>query len=358
MWVIYPSKSTLILQKTILYHKMTKGLLTEGFRKTFELRTVARFAITFVILSMVISSPVFMLVNPAQVSAASVNDNSKRIDSSGYHSTPSIPGPFASPLSSPTPMVPAATNQGSGDFTTQAALSGVWTRQTNNIVGSQSYYDVVFVTSTTGTIKFIDITFPPGIVIGAPINLAEREGIGAGSAEKTSATQIRYTVTSAVSVAEGTKIRLEFFNIVNPTAPSTGYKVTVTTRNAAGTVIDGPTTSNGFSIKQMSTSQIADGAVTTGKIASDAITPSASSLYAGLVSVPPSDTASGTALCPSDRRVIGGVFSVSPASAPFLREVHGQIDVINNGYETTMYNDDPVNPHTFSPGVNCMHPMP
>ena len=224
---------------------------------------------------MIISSPILVLVNPTQVSAASINENSNRIDSSGYHSTPSIPAATAadSPLSSPTPMVPAATNQGNnGDFTTQAALSGLWARQTNNIVGSQSYYDVVFVTSTTGTIKFIDITFPAGTVIGASINLAEREGIGAGSAVKTSDTVIRYTVTSAVSVPAGTKIRLEFFNIVNPTAPSTGYKVTVTTRNAAGTPIDGPTLSNSLNIKQIGTSQIADGAVTTTKIADGAIT--------------------------------------------------------------------------------------
>ena len=145
---------------------------------------VTRIIITLIIAAIVVSSPIFMIGNPTQVSAATVNDNSNRIDSSGYHSTPSIPVAAAnSPLSSPTPMVPAATNQGNnGDFTTQAALSGVWARQTNNIVGAQSYYDVVFVTSTTGTIKFIDVTFPPGTLIGAAPRLVEGEGIGPGNA--------------------------------------------------------------------------------------------------------------------------------------------------------------------------------
>ena len=246
---------------------MTIGLLTERPGKTLDSRTVTRFAIAFIILDMVISSPILILINTAQVLAVSVNDNANRIDSSGYHSTPSIPSAAAnSPLSSPTPMVPAATNlENNGDFITQAALSGVSARQTNNIVGAQSYYDVVFNTATTGTIKFIDITFPAGTLIGVAPLLVEAEGIGAGSAAKTSATVIRYTVTNAVSVPAGTEVRLEFFNVVNPTAPSTGYKVTVTTRNAGGTAIDGPTLSNGMNMKQIGTDQIADGAVTSAK---------------------------------------------------------------------------------------------
>ena len=206
----------------------------------------SRFGLVLVIVLTVTSLQVITLVNPAAKASSYSTDGN---------------------IFAPSTISQAFSNGQDNGFATQAALSGVWARQTNNIVGAQSYYDVVFLTSTTGTIKFIDITFPPGTIIGAPINVAEREGIGAGSAEKTSATQIRYTVTSAVSVAEGTKIRLEFFNIVNPTAPSTGYKVTVTTRNAAGTVIDGPTLSNSLNMKQIGTEQIADNAVTGSKIA-------------------------------------------------------------------------------------------
>ena len=211
-----------------------------------------------------------MLVIPGNITAATTG-NSNKVDSSSYHSTPYVPqGSPSSPLSSPTPaaIAPSTTNQdGGSDFTTQAALSGVWARQTNNIVGAQSYYDVIFVTSTTGTIKFIDITFPVGTLIGASPRLVEREGIGAGNAVQSSTTTISYTVLSPVSVPAGTKIRLEFFNLVNPTLPSTGYKVTVITRNGGGTIIDGPTLSNSLNIKQLGTEQIADSAITGNKIA-------------------------------------------------------------------------------------------
>lgn len=214
----------------------------------------ARVVIASIFACMIISSPFFILTNLTQVSAATTG-NPNGIDTSGYHSN-----------------MPISTASDDGDFTAQAPLTGVSARQTNNIVGAQSYYDVVFTTSTTGTIKFIDITFPAGTLIGAAPNLVEREGIGAGTATKTSATVIRYTVTSAVSVPAGTQIRLEFFNLVNPTLPNTVYKVTVTTRNAGGTPIDGPTLSNSLNMKQIGTGQIADGAVTSEKIAANTIT--------------------------------------------------------------------------------------
>ena len=222
---------------------------------TIGLGNATRIIIVFIIAIAVLSSPIFMFMNPDRVSAASVSaDNSNTIDSSSYHSTPRVPEtPLPSSAAIPASMAPSATQGQDGDFTTQAALSGVWARQTNNIVGSQAYYDIIFVTSTTGTIKFIDITFPPGILIGDAPRLVEREGIGAGDAVKSSSTKITYTVNSPVSVPADTKIRLEFLNIVNANSPSTGYKITVTTRDAEGTIIDDPTLSNSLNMKQIST---------------------------------------------------------------------------------------------------------
>ena len=175
----------------------------------------------------IFSLPIFILMNPASAAAAAPS-----------YSTDG------------SPSAPSTVGQDGSDFTAQAALSGVWARQTNNIVGVQSYYDIIFVTSTTGTIKFIDITFPPGTVIGAAPRLVEGEGIGHGNAVKASSTTISYTVLNPVSVPEGTKIRLEFFNLVNPTTPNS-YKVTVTTRDTGGTIIDGPTASNSLNMKQI-----------------------------------------------------------------------------------------------------------
>jgi hypothetical protein len=212
-----------------------------------------------------------ILMNPAQVSAATVNENTNRIDSSNYHSTPSIrAATAASPLSSPTPMLPAATNQGiNGDFTAQAALSLTRASQTNNFVASKAYYDISFRTSTAGVIKFISMTFPPGTSVGSAL-LAEATGIGPGTISASGQT-LTYTVTNAVNVPALTNIRIQISNINNPSTPSGSLTVSITTRNAANSVIDGPTPTSAYNLVQVGNAQIAPGAVTTTKIATGAV---------------------------------------------------------------------------------------
>jgi hypothetical protein len=85
---------------------------------------------------------------------------------------------------------------------------------------------------------------------------------------------LSYTVTNAVNVPAGTKIRLEFANINNPLNPNTNYKVIVTTRNAGNTIIDGPTQSTAYTMKQIGSNVIANNAVTTPKIVDGSITSS------------------------------------------------------------------------------------
>jgi subtilisin family serine protease len=133
-------------------------------------------------------------------------------------------------------------------------LNYVFATQTNNFVNIKSYYDVMFRTSTPGTIKKIGISFPAGTYVGSA-NLIEVVGIGTGkiSASGSSATgqMLTYTINSADNVATGTNIRLQFSNIVNPPDPSAGYHVTVTTKNSADTIIDGPTQSHNYLIKSV-----------------------------------------------------------------------------------------------------------
>ena len=275
--------------------------------------------------------------------AATISNNSNIIDSSSYHSTPRVPDtPLFSSAAIPASMSPSATPSQNGDPTTQAALSSVNARPSNNIVGVNSYYEVIFTTTTAGTIKFIDITFPPGTIIGAPINEAEREGIGAGSAEKTSATEIRYTVTSAVSVSEGTKIRLEFFNIVNPTIPSTGYKVTVTTRNAAGTPIDGPTLSNSLNMKQIGTEQIAPNSIAPFVIERN---------VEGLVAA--GSFASLDASCLVGENVVGGGFTFTSNLIQVL-----QSRKVDNGWHVEVFSNAPTGNRGFGAVAECMPAMP
>ena len=79
---------------------------------------------------MVISSPISILVNPIEVSAAADNN---RIDSSYYHSTPQLPKASSS---MPTTAAPTISSQ-DGDFNTQAALSLTRATQTNNLVNTK-----------------------------------------------------------------------------------------------------------------------------------------------------------------------------------------------------------------------------
>ncbi len=146
-----------------------------------------RLGLTLIIVLMVISSPIVMLTNPALIAA---------------------------PLSAPSTI-----GQDGSDFTTQATISSLTARPTNNIVNTNSFYDIVFLTATAGTIKTIQVTFPADTTIPSGAFFNEAEGIGHGSVSKSGQT-ITYTVTNAVNVPAGTKIRLEFANINNPLNPS------------------------------------------------------------------------------------------------------------------------------------------
>jgi hypothetical protein len=201
----------------------------------------SKFVITSVFTVMVISSPILMLINPNQVSAATTTINTNNIDSSGYHSTPGIPAASASPLSSPTPMMPAATSlENNGDFTTQAALSLTRAAQTNNFVASKAYYDISFRTATAGAIKTITMDFPTGTSVGSVL-IVEAVGIDPGTLAASAGEVLTYTVTNAVNVPALTNIREQISNINNPSAPSASFTVSITTRNTANAIIDGPT---------------------------------------------------------------------------------------------------------------------
>jgi hypothetical protein len=213
----------------------------------------SRLGLTLIITFMVISSPIIMLVNPASAVSSFSTDGD--------------------------PSTPSTISQDGSDFTTQAALSSLTARPTNNIVNTNSFYDVVFVTATSGTIKTIQVTFPAGTTIPntAFFNEAEKCVPGGNCAILTGTTSksgqtITFTVTTAVNVPAGTKIRLEFSNIVNPQDPSSSYQVIVRTRNVANVVIDGPTFSVAYNIKQIGTDDLENGAITTDKIASGAVT--------------------------------------------------------------------------------------
>jgi hypothetical protein len=162
---------------------------------------------------------------------------------------------------------PSVLFQGEDIITTQGAASSLQVRQTNNIVNTYAYYDIQFKTSTTGTIKTIEIVFPPGTYLGAA-RPVENEGVGEGKTTFIGGSTLMYEVFNPESIPAGTEIRLEFMNIGNPPTPSNTHTATVTTRDSSSIIIDGPTVSPVYSMKQISTNDIANGAVTANKISS------------------------------------------------------------------------------------------
>jgi subtilisin len=146
-------------------------------------------------------------------------------------------------------------------------LTTVAARQTNNIVNTNAYYDIIFKTATTAAIKEIRITFPSDTDVSIA-RLVEAEGIGKGvvGPSTISGQQVRYIVNTGdvTTIPAGTEIRIELSNIVNPSSPRSignGYTVTVETRGTSNNIIDGPSESFAYPIKQIESSDIADGAI-------------------------------------------------------------------------------------------------
>jgi len=128
-------------------------------------------------------------------------------------------------------------------------LTSVDIVSSNNIVNTKSTYDIIFNTATTGTIKTINMTFPSGFDVSAAKNI-ERTGIGSGWLSATSSSTLTYTVNNAVSIPAGTTIRLEIGKIVNSNTAGS-FRISIATADTASVIIDGPTLSRSFPIKDI-----------------------------------------------------------------------------------------------------------
>jgi hypothetical protein len=223
---------------------LTKDPFSPSIR--LKLKHAATLIIAFTVMA---SSPLLILDSPALASTS-----------------------LSSPRSSTGPNEsggPSTISQG-GDFTAQAPLQIPRTLQSTDLVNSLAFYEVTFITATTGVIDKIEMEFPAGTNIAAG-GVIERVGIGGGTLTKVGST-LTFDVTSPVSIPAGTFIRLEMFGIQNPDTPSSTFTATLTTRDSGGATIDGPSTTNLYTIKQVGTDDIADNAITTPKISDDTIT--------------------------------------------------------------------------------------
>jgi hypothetical protein len=130
-------------------------------------------------------------------------------------------------------------------------LTSIAIMPSNNIVNTRTTYEVMFKTATTGTIKTIHMTFPNDFDLSAATRIIEKSGIGSGSISLScsiSSCDLKYIVSSPVSVPAGTSIRLEIGRIINPDTAGS-YKVGISTE--AQVILDGPTQSPSFPIKDI-----------------------------------------------------------------------------------------------------------
>ena len=284
---------------------------------------------------------------------AQLQERNSSGDSSGYranvHATEI---PSSTPSSTPTTSAPhplrstdTASNNNK-DITAQAVL-GSTARPSNNIVNTKSFYDIVFLTTTSGAIKRIQVTFPAGTIIPniAFFNEAEKCVPGGnctvltGSAIKSGQT-ITYTVTNAVNVPAGTRIRLEFSNINNPLNPSANYKVTVTTRNAANAIIDGPSQSTVYSIKQ--------------------IVPITIQREGSPVNVPPDSFSVAFADCLGKETVAGGGYGIDDIDDDTPLRIAEETAAIGPGISAWIvvaFNPDTIEFHSFRASAECIPPL-
>lgn len=168
-------------------------------------------------------------------------------------------------VSSSESSTPSVLSQGEDVVTAQGALASLQVRPSSNIVNTNVYYNIQFKPSTTGEIDRIRMDFPEGTYLGAA-RVIEVEGIGNGHLSFIGGNTLIYSLNSPEVIPAGTAIRLEFQNIGNPPTPSTSNTVTVTTLDGSSLVIDGPTVSATYTLGQIGTGQIANGAVTASKI--------------------------------------------------------------------------------------------
>src|SRR5580765_497368 len=131
-----------------------------------------------------------------------------------------------------------------------ATLSNVTVIPTNDIVNTRTTYDIFFNTATTGLIKTIRITFPSGFEVSSSTVLLVRSGIGQGLLSASSSSTLIYTVSNPVIVAAGTTIKLEIGRIINSNTAGI-FRVGISTEDTVPTVIDGPTLSWSFKIREI-----------------------------------------------------------------------------------------------------------
>lgn len=228
------------------------------------------------------------------------------------------------------------------------SLSNVGVRLTNNLVGLTTYYDITFSVATSAAIKSIQFTFPADTDVSNAA-LLEVDGIRTGTSSSVLGQTVTLTLDSSEQKKAGSIIRVEYSNIVNPTSTSNSYQVTVTTRDNNGAIIDGPTPTSAYTIKQIGTSEIAD----------NAIVPSTNEKVGPITLVQPNTFTTASASCaPGDTVTGGGYLKSGPLVVlDILNVVFEGKDPQGQGWIVVVFNEH-FNPLQIQASAMCVSPMP
>jgi hypothetical protein len=142
---------------------------------------------------------------------------------------------------------------------TAATLGNVRVVPMSNLATMQTTYDIIFTAATTAPISTVEMNFGTNFNIVSATRLIENSGIGSGSLFVSGST-LTYKVNNPTTIPVGTIIKLEIARIV-ANLPG-NFVVSITTKNAGGGIIDGPTSSSLFQIFALGTNGIADKTIT------------------------------------------------------------------------------------------------
>jgi len=140
-----------------------------------------------------------------------------------------------------------------------ATLGDVRVVSMSNLATMQTTYDIIFTAATTAPISTVEINFGSNFNIVSATRLIENSGIGSGTLIVSGSILI-YKVNNPVSIPAGTSIRLEIGRIVAKLPGN--FVVSITTKNAVGNIIDGPTSYALFPISGVGTNGNADNSIT------------------------------------------------------------------------------------------------
>ena len=252
-------------------------------------------------------------------------------------------------------------------ITVQALLTPLQAFPTNGFVNNRAFYDISFQTASSGTIRFVSLTFPAGTQVSQAA-VVEVSGIGDGTFSSSGQT-MTYTVKSPTTIAAGLTIRLQVDYVLNPPAPSpaSGYKIQVTTKDTNGATIDSGSTS-GYVIKQIQqqdignnqiySSNIQDGQVATKDIARGAVTPITSVTPAERLDLEPGDNDILLVFCPAGQVVTGGGYLSGDDGKLIVTSSLPNYANPTQGWEVHAMNTDTVTAKTVFAFANCLRLSP